>query len=102
VLVGCDEEFHQFLGTMDILGEKLGPVVFQFPYLNKKKFKSGGEFLTLLGDFLGRLPKGYKFAVEIRNRSWLDARLADRLREQKVALVLQDQSWMPRPAELFE
>jgi len=42
------------------------------------------------------------FAVEIRNRNWLGARFADALRERNVALVLQDQSWMPRPNELLE
>jgi uncharacterized protein YecE (DUF72 family) len=51
-----------------------------------------------------KLPRigGYKFAVEIRNKWWLTPRFADLLRENNVALVLQDQSWMPRAYELFE
>jgi uncharacterized protein YecE (DUF72 family) len=43
---------------------------------------------------------GYRFAVEIRNKYWLKFRLLDLLRQNNVALVLQDQSWMPRPKEL--
>lgn len=31
VLVGCKAEFQEFVETMDILGEKLGPMVLQFP-----------------------------------------------------------------------
>src|SRR4029077_9789377 len=31
-LVGCDEDFHLFLKAMDCLGEKLGPLLFQFGY----------------------------------------------------------------------
>ena len=38
------------------------------------------------------MPSGYKLAVEIRNKQWLNDRLADLLREHKVALVLQDRN----------
>jgi hypothetical protein len=41
-------------------------------------------------------------AVEIRNKNWLDAKFADVLREHKVALVLTDTSFMPRPWEMKE
>lgn len=30
VLAGCDAEFQQFMQVMDILGEKLGPLLFHF------------------------------------------------------------------------
>ena len=46
------------------------------------------------------LVSDYRFAVEIRNKYWLKPRLLDVLRENNVALVLQDQSWMPHPKEL--
>jgi len=100
VLVDCDEELAQFLKTMDALREKLGPLLFQFGYFNKMAFKSGKEFLARLAPFLKKLPKGYQFAVEIRNKYWLDARFADLLRENGVALAVIDQSWVPRPWEM--
>jgi uncharacterized protein YecE (DUF72 family) len=100
VLVDCDENFVHFLRTMDALGEKLGPLLFQFGYFNRSKFKSGSEFLSRLQPFLKKLPQGYKFAIEIRNRDWLDARFVDVLRERCVALALIDQSWMPHPWEM--
>jgi uncharacterized protein YecE (DUF72 family) len=102
MLVGAEAEFKQFLETMDLLGEKLGPMVLQFPYFNRTKFKSGGEFLKLLTALMEKLPSDHMFAIEIRNKSWLDARFAGALRDHNVALVLQDHSWMPRPAQLFE
>jgi uncharacterized protein YecE (DUF72 family) len=43
-----------------------------------------------------------KFAVEIRNKRWLDARFADVLREYNAALVLNDTSFVPRPWERKE
>ena len=100
VLVDCDEDLNQFLKTMDALNEKLGPLLFQFGYFNASKFKNGEEFLSRLKPFLEKLPKGYKFAVEIRNKAWLDERFVDVLREHGVALALIDQSWMPRPWEM--
>ena len=102
MLTGAEAEFKLFVDTMDLLGEKLGPLVLQFPYFNRTKFKSGGEFTKLLTIFMKKLPRGHKFAVEIRNKSWLDARFADALRSCNVALVLQDHAWMPRPTALFE
>lgn len=100
VLVDCDAEWKNFLATMEILGDKLGPLLFQFGHFNNNAFKSAGEFLTRLTTFLKKLPKGYRFAVEIRNKNWLDARFAETLREHNVALALIDQSWMPRPWEM--
>ena len=34
VLVDCDAEFKQFVEVMDILSEKLGPLLLQFGYFN--------------------------------------------------------------------
>jgi uncharacterized protein YecE (DUF72 family) len=100
VLKDCDEEFKVFLTTMEALGEKLGPLLFQFGKFDRYAFKSLDDFLARLVPFLKMLPKEYKFAVEIRNKDWLVPKLADVLREHGVALTLIDQGWMPRPWEM--
>lgn len=100
VLVDCEDDLSHFLKTMDTLGDKLGPLLFQFGYFNKSAFKSAAEFLARLKPFLKKLPKGYMFAVEIRNKYWIDQRYADLLREHNVAMALIDQSWVPRPWEM--
>jgi uncharacterized protein YecE (DUF72 family) len=87
---------------MDLLGEKLGPLLFQFGYFNKRAFRSLGGFLTRLEPFLKRLPSGYRFALEVRNKSWVDARLAEVLGSRNVALALVDHAWMPRPTVVLE
>jgi uncharacterized protein YecE (DUF72 family) len=102
VLLDCDAEFKQFIEAMDILGEKLGPLLFQFGYFNKKAFVGVNDFLSRLRPFLKKLPKDHKFAVEIRNKNWLVPQFVETLRERGVALALIDQSWMPRPASWFE
>lgn len=102
VLLDCDQEFEQFVEAMDILGEKLGPMVFQFPFFDRAAFETQADFLSRLAPFVRRLPSGRKFAIEIRNKEWLDARFADLLREHRIALVLQDRLRMPSPNELAE
>jgi uncharacterized protein YecE (DUF72 family) len=92
----------QFLKVMDALGEKLGPLLFQFGYFNKKAFPGVDEFLARLVPFLKNLPKGHRFAVEIRNKNWLVLQFFEALRSRGVALALIDQAWMPRPAQWFE
>jgi uncharacterized protein YecE (DUF72 family) len=102
VLRDCDVEFDQFIHAMDILGPKLGVLCFQFPFFSGSVFKREQAFLDRLTPFLQRLPADHKFAVEIRNRKWLNVQLADVLRSHGIALVLQDRSWMPHPDELAE
>jgi uncharacterized protein YecE (DUF72 family) len=100
VLLDCDADLKQFLETMEILGKKLGPIVLQFPFFSRSAFRDRHEFLDRLVPFLRKLPDARKFAVEIRNRTWLDAELANLLRDHGMALVLQDRSLMPSPSEL--
>jgi uncharacterized protein YecE (DUF72 family) len=98
----CDDDLRQFVETMDLMGDKLGPLLFQFGYFNQNAFKSGDEFLARLKPFLEKLPKGHKFALEIRNKQWLTAEFFDLLRTHNVAYALIDQAWMPRASEIFE
>ncbi|MCZ6690472.1 MAG: DUF72 domain-containing protein [Planctomycetota bacterium] len=90
VLIDCRAELSEFLGKMDILGDKLGPLLFQFPY----GFKSS-EFETL-ASFLSQLPSGYRFVVEVRHKSWLGDPFFDLLERHQIPLALIDHPWMPR------
>jgi uncharacterized protein YecE (DUF72 family) len=95
VLTTCDDDFTNFVKTMDVLGDKLGPLLLQFPYFNKAKFKSLTEFLAVLEPFLTKLPKGHRFALEIRNKNWLQPKFTELLKAHGVALACIDQAWMP-------
>jgi uncharacterized protein YecE (DUF72 family) len=100
ILRDCDTELAEFLSVMDHLGDKLGPLLFQFGYFGDGVFRTLTDFLTRLEPFLVKLPPGYKFAIEIRNQHWLVPRFTDLLRQHNVALALIDHSWMPRPWEI--
>lgn len=100
ILLDCESEFEEFVGTMRLLGDKLGPLVLQFPYFNEASL-SAEDFLARLRSFLTCLERTtVRFAIEIRNKAWMDQKFADLLRQHQVALVLQDQEWMPRPDQL--
>jgi uncharacterized protein YecE (DUF72 family) len=94
VLQDCDAELGEFLGVMELLGSKLGPLLFQFPYFNKKAFARPEDFLARLQPFLAALPSGFAFAVEVRNKNFIGEPLLDLLREHKIALALIDHPWM--------
>jgi uncharacterized protein YecE (DUF72 family) len=102
VLIDTESDLKAFLGVMDLLGDKLGPLLLQFPYFNKKAFRGVGFFIERLVPFLKTLPKRYKWAVEVRNKGWLSEKMYSVLRQHGVALALVDHAWMPRPHEYFE
>jgi len=104
VLVDCEAEFDEFVTRMELLQEKLGPLLFQFPHFNKYEFKDAEEFLRRLRLLLKRAAgmKDHRFVVEIRNENWLNSALTDLLGEYQVALALTDHSFMPRPWEWTE
>lgn len=89
-----------FLEAMDLLGEKCGPLVLQFPYFNRTAFADVRQFLDRLDPFLEKLPKRFRYGVEIRNKAWLVPELTDVLRRHNVALVLVDIGYMPHPADI--
>ncbi len=102
MLLDAERELTAFVKVMDLLGEKLGPLLLQFPYFNKQKFRGVGFFLERLEPFIAQLPKDHQWVVEVRNRNWLSEKLYSVLRSHGVALALVDHAWMPRPGELFQ
>jgi uncharacterized protein YecE (DUF72 family) len=91
----CHAEISEFISTMELLKEKLGPLLLQFGYFKEPTFRSVDEFLGRLAPFLDKLPRSHRYAVEIRNKYWLTPKFTEALRKRGVALALIEQSWMP-------
>lgn len=89
MLQDCQEELEVFIEHMVLMGNKLGPFLIQLP----PSFKP--EKYEILKDFLASLPGKCRFAVEVRNKKWLDEKFYELLKENKVALTLLDHPWMP-------
>ena len=100
-LVQCGGELKAFVDVMSVLGPRLGPILFQFPYFSRAGGMTKDELLRRLKPFLASLPNGFQWAVEIRNKTWLGKPLFELLAEHRVALALIDHPWMWRPGELF-
>jgi uncharacterized protein YecE (DUF72 family) len=95
VLNDCQQLLSGFLKSMEPLGEKLGPLLLQFPYFNKNAFASREQFDRILRPFLSGLPKEFRFSVEIRNKYWISWDFLEILRERSVGFTLLAQAWMP-------
>jgi len=77
------EEVGYLLKTVQLLGSKLGVVLFQCPPNLKKD-------LSRLKDFLGSLPDDTRAAFEFRNASWFDDEVFETLRSKNCALCVAD------------
>ena len=64
-----------FLGPCEAIREKIGVLMFEFSRFWPVDYARGRDFLADLDVFLGKLPKGWPYAVEMRNGPWLGQEL---------------------------
>jgi uncharacterized protein YecE (DUF72 family) len=81
-LKNCEADTAVFLSRAELLGDKLGPMLLQFP----PNFTA--SHFSDLTDYLKALPKKHRYVVEVRNKSWLNPEFYALLRENKVALAI--------------
>ncbi len=93
---------ERFLSTLEPLGTKVGPLVFQFEYLNKKKIGSLGEFINRFGKFARQLPDGYDYFVETRNPNYLKRPFFDFLDSAHLNPVFIQGYYMPPIFDIFD
>jgi uncharacterized protein YecE (DUF72 family) len=94
--------FETFLARIHPLLDVLGPVMFQFEYLNRKKMPSQERFQELLETFTRQLPKPYLYGVEVRNANYLNPPYCELLARNKLVPVLLQGYWMPPVVEVYE
>ena len=93
-LAGAGEAVARFVGQgLSELGNRLGPINWQF--MGTKKFDPAdiGAFLDLLPREVGGLP--LRHALEVRHASFKDPRFYDLARRHKVAIVFADDDSFP-------
>jgi uncharacterized protein YecE (DUF72 family) len=98
-LAGAGESLERFFGQgLDELGDKLGPIFWQFA--NTKKFdpQDFEAFLNLLPRTLGKLT--LRHAVEVRHDSFCTPQFPALLRKHDVACVFADHATYPEIADL--
>ncbi len=82
-LKDIEEPLDNFLKRIKILGEKLGPLLYQLP----PNMHRNDEVLE---SFLAQLPRGLRHVFEFRHESWLDDEVFQILRRYNVGLCVFD------------
>lgn len=92
----------RFLGPLDAIRSKVGPIIFEISKLYPAEFSTADEFLAELDRFFASIPKeGRNYSVELRNKKWLGPAYLAVLRKHGVAHVWNNWSDMPAVSEQF-
>jgi len=91
-LKGARGSVSQFLRVAAVLGDRLGPLLFQLPPNFKKD-------VPRLEAFLALLPAGTRAAFEFRHASWFDDETFDILRARGAALCIAEDEDLATPFE---
>jgi uncharacterized protein YecE (DUF72 family) len=80
----CADTVDFLLKNASVLGDRLGPILFQLPPNLKKdadRFRG----------FLGLLPSDRRYVFEFRHESWFDDEIYDAMRERDIAMCIIEQ-----------
>jgi uncharacterized protein YecE (DUF72 family) len=93
-LTGVEGDVRQFCEVAELLGEKLGAMLFQLPPYSRKD-------VATLRAFLALIPKERRIAMEFRHESWFTDEVYDALREHDAALCASDTDEVTDPDGLL-
>jgi uncharacterized protein YecE (DUF72 family) len=82
-----------FLERVAVLGEKLGPILFQLP-------PRWGFNPARLAGFLAALPGAYRYTLELRDQSWINDDALDLLARHRAAFCIYDLAGYLSPLEV--
>ena len=94
MLKDCKAETQLFLERANLLGQKLGPLLLQFPP------NFGVEHLPDLADFLSELPEKNRYVIEVRDEGLLNEEFYTLLRDRTAALAWVDSPNMPTTEQI--
>ena len=60
-----------FLASCEAIRSKVGVIMFEFSHFGLGDFERGAQFVEALDQFFAKLPRGWPYAIELRNRLWL-------------------------------
>lgn len=83
----------KFFRAINVLGDRLGPILFQLP----PRWHADAQRLA---KFLKALPNGYRFAFEFRDETWFHLEIYDLLADHNAALCAYDLNRRQSPAKL--
>jgi uncharacterized protein YecE (DUF72 family) len=84
-----------FLKPLEELKHKRGAMIFEFSTFHPNSGITYEKYVDLVDRFLTRLPRGYEYAVELRNSEFLTAEYLTALASHGIAHVLNNWTRMP-------
>ncbi len=93
--LNADVFISKFIAPCEMIKPKIGLLIFEFSRFHRSEFERGRDFVTMLDAFLGRIPKGWPYAVEIRNATFLEPLYFEVLRRHTVTHVFNSWERMP-------
>jgi len=90
---------RMFAKPLEPYAGRVGVMIFEFGTLPKRSYAGVEAFVDELSRFLGALPRGWRYAVEVRNPEYLDPVYFDCLRAWNVAHVFNAWTRMPELSE---
>jgi len=93
---------ERFLDRLTPLGRKLGPIMFQFEYLNRTKMPSRDVFFERFQAFISRAPREFRYALETRNPNYLSPEFFRFLKDSGCGYVYLEGYYMPPIGTIFE
>ena len=88
-----------FLKPCEDIRSKVGVLMFEFSRFWPSDYEHGRDFVSDLDGFFGKLPKGWPYAVELRNHHWLRDEYFGCLARHNVTHVFNSWEAMPPVSE---
>lgn len=92
-LKDAKKSLFPLLKRIEVLGDRLGPILFQLP-------PRWGFNLERFNDFLESLPADFRYAFEFRDKSWEDPRAYEAMKMLGVAFCIYDLDGYRSPKEI--
>ena len=90
---------NAFLKPCEPFRKNIGLLMFEFSRFYPSDYEHGRDFVADLDKFLGALPKGWPYGVEMRNKHWLQPDYFQCLARHGVAHVYNSWEAMPSVSE---
>jgi uncharacterized protein YecE (DUF72 family) len=84
-----------FLKPCESIRPSIGLLMFEFSRFWPTDYEHGRDFIADMDKFLGQLPKGWPYGVEMRNRNWLKTEYFECLARHQVTHVFNSWEAMP-------
>ena len=94
--------FDSFLTSIKPMKKKLGPLMFQFEYLNKQKMSGLSEFIDRFEAFIELIDSKYLYGVELRNPNYLKKPFFEFLNRNNLSMVFLQGYYMPSIKSVFQ